>query len=458
MILGTMIAAAMAGALALPVAGTGATAARGTDTPPSANPLLSLVGAGFAAIGDAMHAVPILGPLATDVGESAFCAAEFVPVVGDVAKASVNKFDKDQKQGNACSSAGSAGSSGGSAGSAGSAGGSAGSSTGSAGSSSGSSAGSADSSGKSTSGKSTSGRSTSGRSTSGRSSSDRSTADRSTSAGMGSSSTGSPSISASGNSTSLPGISEPGSTGNTSNDNAGASTGASTSSSMPSKPSMPSTSSSSSSSSSDHTSGSDHSSTADHTSGSDHTSGTDHTPGADHTAGGGHTPGADHTSGTDHTSSADHTSGVAHGPASTSSSSAKHVAQTATFPNGRFQLRQAGGDCLVKGAGSAAVPGPCDAAAAWTYQSSSGELHPAMDSGACLLAATKELEMVSVSSCTAARSWTSHWYLSGTRRLFVRDTDEHDSWRFLGAPGALVVGGVDQRNIPAVPVWSFPAA
>jgi hypothetical protein len=420
MILGTMIAAAMAGALALPVAGTGATAARGTDTPPSANPLLSLVGAGFAAIGDAMHAVPILGPLATDVGESAFCAAEFVPVVGDVAKASVNKFDKDQKQGNACSSAGSAGSSGGSAGSA--------------------------------------GKSTSGRSSSDRSSSDRSTADRSTSAGMGSSSTGSPSISASGNSTSLPGISEPGSTGNTSNDNAGASTGASTSSSMPSKPSMPSTSSSSSSSSSDHTSGSDHSSTADHTSGSDHTSGTDHTPGADHTAGGGHTPGADHTSGTDHTSSADHTSGVAHGPASTSSSSAKHVAQTATFPNGRFQLRQAGGDCLVKGAGSAAVPGPCDAAAAWTYQSSSGELHPAMDSGACLLAATKELEMVSVSSCTAARSWTSHWYLSGTRRLFVRDTDEHDSWRFLGAPGALVVGGVDQRNIPAVPVWSFPAA
>jgi hypothetical protein len=26
-----------------------------------------------------------------------------------------------------------------------------------------------------------------------------------------------------------------------------------------------------------------------------------------------------------------------------------------------------------------------------------------------------------------------------------------------GAPGALVVGGVDQPDIPAVPVWTFPA-
>src|ERR1700733_4880730 len=122
MILGPMIAAAMAGALALPAVGTATAAGRGVDTPPpaaaSTNPLLSLVGAGFAAIGDAMHAVPILGPLATDVGEGAFCAAEFVPVVGDVAKASVNKFDKDQKQGNGCASGSSSGSSGSSAGSA----------------------------------------------------------------------------------------------------------------------------------------------------------------------------------------------------------------------------------------------------------------------------------------------------------------------------------------------------
>ena len=52
MILGTMIAAAMAGALALPAVGTAAAAGRGVDTTPpaaaSTNPLLSLVGAGFA--------------------------------------------------------------------------------------------------------------------------------------------------------------------------------------------------------------------------------------------------------------------------------------------------------------------------------------------------------------------------------------------------------------------------
>jgi hypothetical protein len=107
---------------------------------------------------------------------------------------------------------------------------------------------------------------------------------------------------------------------------------------------------------------------------------------------------------------------------------------------------------------ASAVPGRCDPSAAWVYQSAAGELHPATDSAACLIAPSKNLDMVTIGSCASATPWTKHWYLSGTRRLFVRDTDEHGSWRFLGAPGALVVGGVDQHDLPAVPVWSFPAA
>ncbi len=350
MILGPMIAAAMAGALALPAVGTATAGGRGVDTPPapppaaaSTNPLLSLVGAGFAAIGDAMHAVPILGPLAADVGEGAFCAAEFVPVVGDVAKASVNKFDKDQKQGNGCASGSSSGSS-------------TGSSTGS--SSTGSAAGSA--AGKSSSTGSSAGKSSQG---------------------------GSLSL------------------------NVGLSG----------------------------------------TSGSGHASATDHTSAADHSGA------------SDHAAKSDHPGASAHGSASTSSgsSAAKHAAQTASFPSGRFQLRQGTGgneSCLVKGSSSAAIPGPCDPASAWIYQSSTGELHPATDSAECLVAPSTNLDMVAVSSCSSATSWAKHWYLSGTHRLFVRDTSEHGSWRFLGAPGALVVGGVDQRDVPAVPVWSLPAA
>jgi hypothetical protein len=184
---------------------------------------------------------------------------------------------------------------------------------------------------------------------------------------------------------------------------------------------------------------------------------------SDHPGASDHAGASDHPGASDHASAADHLSASDHGAASTSSGSSagKHAAQTASFPSGRFQLRQgtSGSEsCLVKGPSSAAVPGPCDPAAAWIYQSSTGELHPATDNAACLVAPSTNLDMVAVGSCSSATSWAKHWYLSGTHRLFVRDTSEHGSWRFLGAPGALVVGGVDQRDVPAVPVWSLPAA
>jgi hypothetical protein len=413
MILGSMIAAAVAGALALPAAGIGggpASAGRGADTPPAAastNPLVSLAGDGFAAIGDIFHAVPVLGPLATGIAADAFCAVGSVPLFGDVTKASVSKFDKDTQQGNGCtSSTGSA-------------------STGSASTGSGSSgSGSLPSFPPLSSGK--------------------------PSLSSGKPSNGSLTIkSTSSNSTTVSGMA-----GTPASDHGG-NTSNSTGASISTQPTPPS---STVSSSADHSSAS-----ADHSSASDHGSSADHTSGADHTSSTNHVSTSDHTSATDHTSAADHTSATGHAAAPTSSSAGKHVtaAQDVTFPAGKFELRQGSGDnqnCLVKGIGSAAVPGPCDAAAAWIYQSSAGELHPATDSAACLLAASKNLEMVTVNSCASATTWTKHWYLSGTRRLFVRDTDEHGSWRFLGAPGALVVGGVDQRNIPAVPVWSFPGA
>jgi hypothetical protein len=161
--------------------------------------------------------------------------------------------------------------------------------------------------------------------------------------------------------------------------------------------------------------------------------------------------GADHTSSTDHASSSDHASGTDHAPAEIS------------FPKGRFEIRHGGeDDCLVKGVSTAdvatALPGRCDGAAAWTYQTDTGELHPADDTAVCLVSPEKNLQMVTVQACATAKSWTKHWYLSATHRLFVRDTDHYDSWRFLGAPGALVVGGVDQNDVPAVPVWTLPAA
>jgi hypothetical protein len=138
--------------------------------------------------------------------------------------------------------------------------------------------------------------------------------------------------------------------------------------------------------------------------------------------------------------------------------------QAVTFPKGPFQIRQGSGadaSCVIAGMPGAgitpATTGRCDASAAWSYQSDSGELRPASDDATCLVAQTRNLQMVTIDSCATAASWTKHWYLSGTRRLFIKDSDEHDSWRFLGAPGALVVGGVDEPDIPAVPVWTFPA-
>jgi hypothetical protein len=356
-----MIAAAMAGTLVLPAAGAGAAIEHGSDTPPplsnaslSTNPLFSLAGDGFAAIGDLMHAVPILGPLAAGVAEAAFCAANFVPVVGAVTKASVNKFDKDQKQGNGCAS-----------------------STSSAGSSTSSASAATSPSGSSTGSSSPSG--------------------------------------------TLPSISSPATHHHHSPSSIStiASTGAG-------------------------------STATDHGTGTGHSTATDHSIPADHNA----------TTATDHGTAGATDHGM--GSALSSSSADKHIAQDVTFPKHPFQLRQGGGDtvnCLVQGgAMGTAVPGPCDAAAAWVYQSDTGELHPAADGAACLIAPTKDLNMVTIRSCTSAISWARHWYLSGTRRLFVRDADEHDSWRFLGAPGALVVGGVSQRSVAAVPVWSFPAA
>jgi len=157
------------------------------------------------------------------------------------------------------------------------------------------------------------------------------------------------------------------------------------------------------------------------------------------------------SSGTDHASGMNRASGADRAPTEIS------------FPKGRFQIRHGGeDDCLVEGPSAGdvatALPGRCDAAATWAYQTGTGELHPADDSAICLVSPEKNLEMITVQPCVSAKSWTRHWYLSGTRRLFVRDSDEHGSWRFLGAPGALVVGGVDQRDVPAVPVWTFPAA
>ena len=315
MILGPMIAVAMASALALPATSVVASKAGAAQTPPpaaSTNPLVSLAGAGFAVIGDLMHAVPILGPLSTDIAAGAFCAAGFIPVIGDVTKASVSKFDKDQKQGNGCESSGSPFAPGGS-----------------------SSAGSSSSAGKSTS-------------------------------------------------------------GSTASD-------------------------------------------ADHTSDTHRTSD------------------ANHTSDTDHTSGADHTSATDHGGAS----SGKHASGTVAFPDRQFQLRRDSGgkqECLVKATGSSAGYGSCDAAAAWTFQFSSGELHPVDDSATCLVASTKEFEAVTVGSCTGVTPWTSHWYLSASHRLYVRDADDHDNWRYLGAHDALVVGGVSPREFPALPVWTFAAA
>jgi hypothetical protein len=101
------------------------------------------------------------------------------------------------------------------------------------------------------------------------------------------------------------------------------------------------------------------------------------------------------------------------------------------------------------------VYGPCDAAAAWTFQFSTGELRPAGDEGTCLVASAKDFGTVSVSSCSGVTPWTSHWYVSQTHRLFVRDADDHDSWRYLGAHDALVVGSVTSRDFPALPVWTF---
>jgi hypothetical protein len=430
MILGPMIAAAMAGALALPVAGTGATASRGTDTTPtttaapgaasspaaasapaSSNPLasladglVSLAGAGFAAIGDVGHAVPILGPLATGVAEHVFCAAESIPVAGAVAKASVNKFDKDQSQGDACASATPTGST------------------------------------ASTTSTTSTGGASSGKAPWRHSFKHSSPADSSSlgASPSGSSPMGAPSTGAAstgGSSIGLPMGAPPA---------GAASTGPAA------------------------TAPSDHTSPADHTSLTDHASASDHAPASsDHSSALVHMPTSDHAPASDHTSSSDHgpmpghSATSDHKPASASSASGKVVAQDVTFPKHPFQLRQGSGsneNCLVKGSAGTAAPGPCDASAAWIYQAATGELHPATDSVACLIAPSKDLEMVSVSSCTSALSWARHWYLSGTRRLYVRDADEHDSWRFLGAPGALVVGGVEQRNVPAVPVWSFPAA
>jgi hypothetical protein len=404
MILGSMVAAALAGALALPVAGTGSVAGRNADTPPpsanaavSANPLVSLVGAGFAAIGDLAHAVPILGPLGTNVAEHAFCAVNDVPLIGAVTKASTDKFDKDQQQGNGCASGTSA---------------------------------------TSPTRKSSPGKPGSGKS----------------------SSTG-------------PGSIGPGSSGTAPAGSSAASPPAGsltipTSSTSPSS-SLPSGSAGSGSGPSGNTASRAGASTASAGStaaplsrASDHTSTPDHKSASDHTAAPDHKSASDHSSASDHKSAtADAGKSKAAALASKAAPAGKAAMQAVTFPAGRFQLRQGSGPnetCLIAGSGTTAVPGPCDATAAWTYQS--GELHPAASSGACLVAATKELEMVSISSCSTAKSWTSHWYLSGTRRLYVRDTDEHGSWRFLGAPGALVVGGVSQRNLPAVPVWNLPTA
>jgi hypothetical protein len=392
MILGSMAAAALAGSLVLPVAGAGSSAGRGADTPPSsvnatlsANPLVSLIGAGFAAIGDLGHAVPVLGPIASSAAEHAFCAANDIPFVGAVTKASTDKFDKDQQQSSGCAT-----------------------------------------------GTSTDTRSSSKSSADNKSSADKSSAGT-LSAGSPGSSPGS-SLTISTSNAFMPGSSgqaASGSTGNT-----GGSTAAPASAT------------------------SDHASAFDHHSTSDHSAPSDHTPASDHSALSDHKPTSDHSAPADHSATSDHPASAA----ATTKSKAAPVGkattqQAATFPKGRFQLRQGTGaneTCLVMGIAMSAVPGPCDASAAWTYQS--GELHPATDSAACLIAAAKDLEMISVGSCATAKSWTSHWYLSGTRRLFVRDTDEHGSWRFLGAPGALVVGGVSQRNLPAVPIWSFPSA
>jgi hypothetical protein len=340
MILGPMIAAAMAGALALPVAGTGR-----ADTPPpaapaSTNPLVALAGDGFAAIGDIFHAVPILGPLATGVAEHAFCAAEYIPVAGAVAKASVKKFDNDQNQGGVCSQGMSS--------------------------------------------------STSPSATSG--SSDTASTGGSSATGTGGATTG------------------------TAKPSSGSDSGAATSA--------------------DHSAASDHTSTADHASASDHPAAANHPAAADHPA------------------APDHAA-AGHGAAA---ASGKHAAQVIAFPSGRFQLRQPGGNCLVKGGGATAEPGTCDAASAWVYQTDTGELHPATDSATCLLAPTKNLEMISIASCASAASWAKHWYLSNNYRLYVRDTSDNGTWRFLGAPGALVVGGADERSISAIPSWTLPAA
>jgi hypothetical protein len=341
MILESMIAAAMAGALALPVAsagGSAGTARHAADTPPPAaatNPLLALAGAGFAAIGDLANAVPIVGPLATGIAEGVVCATESIPLFGLLATATVNKYASDQKQKSACAASGNASSS---------------------------------SSGPSSSGPAPSRPAPSGAAPSGT-----------------------------------------------------ASSGAAPSGTASSGP-APSTATGSS--------GSDRGSNA-----SDH--------GASAT---GHSTTSDHSGSTDHAT-------VTH-----------RLSAGVTFPKDPFQIRQgmgAGENCLITGTPAGGITpaktGRCDASAAWVYQSGTGELHPASSRGTCLISQTRNLAMVTIGSCATVTSWTKHWYLSGTGRLFVKDADEYGSWRFLGAPGALVVGGVSQTALPGVPVWSFPA-
>lgn len=87
-----IIHATVAGALLLP--GASLAAAHATDQGP--DPISAAFGAGLAIIGDAMHAVPIVGPISTSILEPLFRAADSLPVIGGVAAAAYEDFDKDQ--------------------------------------------------------------------------------------------------------------------------------------------------------------------------------------------------------------------------------------------------------------------------------------------------------------------------------------------------------------------------
>jgi hypothetical protein len=98
--IGALASAMLAGTMLVPTAAP-ATGHLVSNPPAQTDPLSSIAGAALAAIGDVIHAVPVVGPLATSVLEQPFCAVGSIPIIGSVASSTTSKFDKDQHQ-NGC--------------------------------------------------------------------------------------------------------------------------------------------------------------------------------------------------------------------------------------------------------------------------------------------------------------------------------------------------------------------